>query len=120
MPGFDGTGPVGYGPMTGRGLGFCNPRAGAALPYYGRGFGWGRGRGRGFRRGGWGFGRGWAYPAAPPAYGSYAAPAYGAPYGMGPQEEATYLKEEAAAIRDELEAIQRRINELESKESSSE
>ncbi|GAI57618.1 unnamed protein product, partial [marine sediment metagenome] len=23
MPGFDGTGPLGQGPMTGRGLGFC-------------------------------------------------------------------------------------------------
>ena len=23
MPGFDGTGPLGKGPMTGRGLGFC-------------------------------------------------------------------------------------------------
>jgi len=33
MPYFDGTGPRGFGPMTGRGLGFC-----------------GRGRGRGFGR----------------------------------------------------------------------
>jgi len=23
MPGFDGTGPLGHGPMTGRGMGFC-------------------------------------------------------------------------------------------------
>jgi hypothetical protein len=23
MPGFDGTGPLGQGPMTGRGMGFC-------------------------------------------------------------------------------------------------
>ena len=38
MPGFDGTGPSGLGPMTGRGLGFCHPRA--PQPYgYGRGFG---------------------------------------------------------------------------------
>ena len=35
MPGFDGTGPMGYGPLTGRGLGPC---------------GCGRGRGFGFRR----------------------------------------------------------------------
>ncbi len=32
MPGFNGTGPLGMGPMTGRGLGYC------AIPYpnYGR------------------------------------------------------------------------------------
>jgi len=118
MPGFDGTGPIGYGSMTGRGLGYCNPRVGAGTPFYGRRPGSGRGWGRGFRRGGgvfargWDFGRGRAYPGAPPAYGPYAGPAYGTPYGRDPQEE-------AASIRNELEAIQRRINELESKESSS-
>ncbi len=123
MPGFNGTGPLGYGPMTGRGLGFCNPRTRATAPFCGRGFGFGRG----FRRGGWpgfgrgrGFGRGWAYPAAPPAYRPYAGAGYGAPYGMGPQEEASYLKEEAAAIREEIDAIQRRIDELESRETPSE
>ena len=48
MPGFDRTGPMGYGPMTGRGLGPC---------------------GRGFRRGaGRGFGRG---PWCPQPYGYY-------------------------------------------------
>ncbi|HDR73327.1 MAG TPA: hypothetical protein ENN85_05410 [Methanoculleus sp.] len=25
MPGYDGTGPRGQGPMTGRGMGYCNP-----------------------------------------------------------------------------------------------
>ena len=38
MPGQDKTGPLGQGPMTGRGLGLC-------------GQGLARGRGRGFRRG---------------------------------------------------------------------
>jgi len=33
MPGFDGTGPRGMGPMTGGGRGFCNPYG----PLYGRG-----------------------------------------------------------------------------------
>lgn len=37
MPKFDGTGPLGQGPMTGRGMGLC-----------GRGLGYGRGFGRGF------------------------------------------------------------------------
>ena len=62
----DGTGPMGLGPMTGRGAGFCagfgapgftNPVPGYAYPYaYGRVApvwpGFGRGFGRGWRR--WG------------------------------------------------------------------
>lgn len=69
MPGYDGTGPYGGGPMTGRGLGYCavpaqqtgyNPPAYGYLPYraYGRprfGLGFGRGLGRGRGPGG----RGW-------------------------------------------------------------
>ena len=31
MPGFDGTGPRGMGPMTGGGRGFCNPRGARGL-----------------------------------------------------------------------------------------
>jgi hypothetical protein len=72
MPGLDGTGPAGMGPMTGGARGWCNPyRAsypGPVRPTYGGyppayGFGrprWGLGRGfwrRGFR-GGRGRGRG--------------------------------------------------------------
>jgi len=45
MPGQDRTGPLGQGPMTGRGLGPC----GRGLAR-GRGFGRGMGRGLGFRR----------------------------------------------------------------------
>jgi hypothetical protein len=81
MPGFDGTGPAGMGPMTGGARGWCNPydaRYAGYGPYrppypvpvdptyaYGlgrprRGLGrrfWGRGRGLGWGRG-WGRGRG--------------------------------------------------------------
>ena len=70
MPGFDGTGPMGMGPMTGRGRGPCRfymgapwygPVWGRPAPWFGpwRGFcrGFGRGMGRGFgRRLGRGFG----------------------------------------------------------------
>ena len=36
MPGFDGTGPMGMGPMTGGGRGFCSPSGiGAGLRRYG-------------------------------------------------------------------------------------
>jgi hypothetical protein len=52
MPWLDGTGPNGFGPLTGRGFGYCSPR-GFARGFGGRGFG--RGYGRGFGRG---FGRG--------------------------------------------------------------
>jgi len=64
MPGGDRTGPLGQGPRTGRGLGWCNDndRPGYADPAPGRGLGLGRGRGavmgRGLGRGG-GRGRGW-------------------------------------------------------------
>jgi hypothetical protein len=40
MPGFDGTGPMGAGPMTGRGLGYCSPsRSGyGPVPAWGSGY----------------------------------------------------------------------------------
>jgi len=49
MPGFDGTGPMGRGPLTGGGFGPCGRglRRGVGR---GRGFGIGRGRGFGYRR----------------------------------------------------------------------
>ncbi len=52
MPGGDRTGPMGMGPMTGRGAGDCSdvPTAGNANNVPGRGFARGRG-GRGFGRG---------------------------------------------------------------------
>ena len=51
MPGFDKTGPEGKGPMTGRRMGLCNPKAPKGQKP-GRFFG--RGIGRGFgRRFGW-------------------------------------------------------------------
>jgi hypothetical protein len=54
MPGRDGNGPEGKGPMTGRKLGPCNKDAITQPLQYGRGMGCGRGCGRGFGRG---FGR---------------------------------------------------------------
>lgn len=74
MPGGDRTGPMGMGPMTGRGFGFCagNGQPGYAFGGFGRGMGRGFGRGRGM---GWGRGFGWrnagAYPAYPGPYRSF-------------------------------------------------
>ncbi len=116
MPGGDGTGPGGLGPMTGRAAGYC---AGYSVPGYmnlipGRGgFGYGRGWGRGFGRGfGW---RGAAYPYAY-GYYSYTSPYGGYPYApdMAPQQEADMLKEQAKAIQGELKSINERIGKLES------
>ena len=120
MPGGDGTGPSGYGPMTGRAAGYC---AGYSVPGYmnpipGRGFG-GRGRGRGFGRG---RGRGWGwsvpyggYPYADPSAYSYpyASPSPYAPE-ISPKEEASMLREQAKAMQGEIKAINDRITELES------
>ncbi len=65
MPRGDGTGPMGYGPMSGRGFGFCTGgnagRYGAGMGY-GYGYGYGRGRGFGCR---WGYGVGMNYAADP-------------------------------------------------------
>lgn len=47
MPRRDGTGPIGAGPMTGRGLGWCT---GVNAGWYGAGFGLGRACRRGFGR----------------------------------------------------------------------
>ena len=140
MPGGDGTGPGGFGPMTGRAAGFCAgyPVPGYMNPIGGRlGLGRGRGFGRGFGRGrGWG--RGYSayggYPYAGAGYGvpyagagyapPYAGAGYGVPYAGGagypyapeitPKEEASMLKDEAKAIQEELKNINSRIAELES------
>jgi len=142
MPGGDGTGPGGMGPMTGRAAGFCAgfPVPGYANPVGGRGMGmgWGRGRGGGFGRG---FGRGRAgyglpaYGSAvnPYAYGSAAGPyayggavnpyAYGgAPFapGLTAQQELDGLKGQAEYLEDSLDGIKKRIEELESQKSSKE
>jgi len=84
MPGFDGTGPRGMGPMTGGGRGFCGPY-GVGMGYgLGRGYGFGRGyglgRGFGFGRG-YGFGRGFGFGRG---YGFGMGMPYGYPYGGMP------------------------------------
>jgi hypothetical protein len=128
MPGGDRTGPLGYGPMTGRGAGYC---AGYAVPGYanpipGRGsFGYGRGFGRGrgwFGRGG---GRGWRHWYYATGLPGWARPGFGWPaYGTGPyqypnvpeptpQEETKMLKEQAELLKNELKDIQDRISTLE-------
>jgi hypothetical protein len=117
MPRFDGTGPAGAGPMTGGGFGSCNPAGSIRRSYAGwdsgygrgRGFGQGRGFGRGF--GSWcGRGRGYGWQRSyGPAHGS----AYAGPYATNPEDELSMLRAEASAIKDDLDAINKRIEELE-------
>ncbi len=120
MPGGDGTGPGGMGPMTGRAAGFC---AGYPVPGYansvgGRGY-WGFGRGGGFGRGR-GFGRGFGWGRA--AYGWPAGAGYTGAYGgypaapgavAGPEQEQEALKQQAQYLQQSLDAISKRLAELE-------
>ena len=94
MPGFDGTGPMGLGPMTGGGRGFCSPwgiRANRRVygvsrwmrygyPYYGPG------------------------PFAPTT----------APFApsLSREQELGFLKQQAQGMRQQLEEIQTRISGL--------
>ena len=120
MPRGDRTGPRGFGPMTGRGAGFC---AGYTMPGYmnpvpGWGFG-GRGsggRGRGWRNQFYATGLpGWARAGTGvPAWGAgpypYAAP--GSPT-MPAGAEVEALKAQAGYLEQTLEALRQRIQTLE-------
>jgi hypothetical protein len=110
MPGGDGTGPMGAGPMTGRAAGFC---AGYGMPGYanpyGRGF-----RGRGFGRGGGrGGGRGWRhwfYATGLPRWAR--GPAYSPATAYTAEQELADLKAESEALQQEMGEINNRIAEL--------
>lgn len=113
MPGGDGTGPMGIGPMTGRGAGYC---AGFAVPgvvnrMFGGGF---FGRGRGGRRG-W---RNMFYATGFPGCARVglgaagAALAAGALRGMTREQELHVLKQQADQAANVLKSIRQRISEL--------
>lgn len=94
MPGFDGAGPMGMGPMTGGARGLCNP------VYRESGFGAGRGggRGRGYRH------MYWATGLTRPA---------NAGFRTGDQE-IDILKNQAEALEAQLAAVNSRLQKLES------
>ncbi|MGM0627498.1 MAG: DUF5320 domain-containing protein [Candidatus Fermentibacterota bacterium] len=103
MPAGDRTGPDGFGPMTGRGLGYCTGHAapGYARPAPGRGMGrgWGRGMGRG---------RGWGRRG-------YYAPYPTAAYPVEPpsrEQEMEGLKRAAEETRQALKRIEDRMEQL--------
>ena len=122
MPRGDRTGPMGQGPMTGRGMGYC---AGYDVPGFqngpwgmggfgGRGMGGYGGRGMGGR----GFGRGWRhryYATGIPGWMAGGFTTYGPP-AMGPETELKALEEEATFLERSLEEVKKRLAELEAKD----
>lgn len=127
MPGMNGTGPMGLGPMTGGGRGLCAVPMPMGSPAYGypgafRGVGrggipWGGGRGRTW---GGGRGRGWrtrAWPASSAAYG-YAPPSYPGvpPVSLSVEEEIKSMQAQAEFLKEQLSAIESRITEMEAQE----
>ena len=112
MPGFDRSGPMGAGPMTGGARGRCNPATAATVPaYYAGGYDYGRGLGlrRGFRGGfGPGRGRGRGYGRG---YGGD-PPAAGPAYSIGATGEMDMLKADADYKQKSLDAINKRIDGL--------
>ena len=108
MPGFDGTGPMGAGAMTGGAKGFCNLAAAGYPRPFGRGMGFGRGLrggygpGMGMRRG---FGRGFGWCRWYP-------PAYGPAYPADQAAEINMLKAQADSMQNTLDAINRRMTQL--------
>jgi len=104
MPGRDRTGPMGMGAMTGRGAGIC---ARVGMPGYenvapGRCFGMGYSRGR----------RNRFYATGMPGwirFGGYDAPNQNPEPGM----ERLSLRNQAEALQSELNAIRKRLSEIE-------
>jgi hypothetical protein len=101
MPGGDRTGPLGAGPMTGGGFGYCGGTSYSRGGFGGRQGGFGRGGGRGWRNRFWATGRlrrgDWDEPVAP----------------WSADAERQNLQEETAAIEAELRRLKARIEELE-------
>ncbi len=113
MPRFNGTGPMGMGAMTGGARGPCNTDdyqwSGPAgfRPGQGRG----GGRGRGYRHMYWATGLpGWRRPNVA---GFHAFPPAASFTGS---QETDFLKNQAGTLKAELDAVNARLQEIESKD----
>lgn len=106
MPGLNGTGPLGEGPMTGRAQGRCagNKSIDDTILGFGHGLGRGMGRGRGIRQR--------AFMSGHP----------GGFYRNGeifsPENEKEFLTREAELYRVRLKGIETRISEIDGRNSS--
>jgi hypothetical protein len=118
MPGMDGTGPMGMGPMTGGGRGLCNPLWagywGGVNPWF-RYRGYPSWPGYGYGPYPWGGARlwqaGWPQPWAAPGY-IPGGPAYGPP----PEQELDFLRNQASVLQQQMDQIAERIGEIEKEE----
>lgn len=111
MPRGDGTGPMGFGPMTGRAVGYCAgyPVSGFANPAVG--FGWGcRAGGRGFGRRLWGPGYGWA-PGYAPGYNPFFQKS-----AIDPEFEERVLSDQIEMMEQSLKGAKERLKELQKSE----
>ncbi|NWF91176.1 MAG: DUF5320 domain-containing protein [Ignavibacteriaceae bacterium] len=118
MPGGDRTGPLGLGSRTGRAAGYC---MGGGMPGYfnpspgrGRGAGWGRGFGAS-GGGGWGRGgggRGWRHMFHATGLPGWLRSGAGPSGEIDPGTEKEVLSRRVEALQSELEAIQKRLGEL--------
>jgi len=104
MPRGNGTGPMGAGPMTGRGAGYC---AEFATPRFANQAGYGY-LGRGMGRGAGGRGRGMGFGFRNRFY----APETEQAPSISVDQEKEYLAHEAKALKNDLEAITKRLDEL--------
>ncbi|MFA5115384.1 MAG: DUF5320 domain-containing protein [Candidatus Omnitrophota bacterium] len=113
MPGFNGTGPRGQGPMTGGARGYCAMPVAGAGRNYARGAFYGGGSGRGRRNRYYATGLpGWVRAeCGMQAFGGFAGPAAGG-------DEMEILKGQADMLKQELEDVQARIQALESAKAS--
>ena len=93
MPGFDGTGPMGMGPLTGGGRGFCSPWGIGAQ----RTYGFPRPTGYAYRY----YGPGSSFPGIAPF----------APH-ISREQEIDFLKSEAEALKEHLKELESRIGQL--------
>lgn len=110
MAGGDGTGPLGQGPRTGRGAGYCagfdmsgyaNPRFGRGLRVgFGRGLGAGRGRGLGLRQA--------------PIYSQVVEPTKGQKQAL--ENDLTIIEQGKKALEQEMESIKKRLEELKNRQ----
>jgi len=122
MPGGDRTGPMGAGPRTGRGMGYCT---GFGVPGFMNRpgvWGWFTGWIQGCRRGGGRGYRHWFYRTGLTGWQRAAMgwPAWGGvvpPVGTtSPQDELNILRKQAEELSQTLKEVQQRIEELEKQE----
>ncbi len=103
MPWGDRMGPVGAGPRTGRGLGFCNGYASPGYLNSGFGRGFGFGRGAGFGRGfGFGARRGLGFEYN---YGYF-------PANLSKDDEKNILENEISRLTSTIDSLRKRLDEL--------